>query len=440
LYGPAPTPQQITAIISPNLFWVCVVFGLLLSGAALSKRLNSATRAAFFCLGQVVILTAPLALVLPDVVFGDFPTIDKAGSFFYYQSGVHQHFLFHPIAALNDCGVQLIGVHMGHLWISEFFDLFLQDYGAFNAQALLYPALAWWCAALFFQEISGKWINAIVLGLPFGLGLHVYRDLNWYTIEKAAIFLLPLFAWTFYRVFSAHKRGGHQALRNAKRWTALAFALAAFVNWYLALVIGVGAALTVVLSRSKTLFRALALCVLVFLPLLLLQLALVAKGSPGSPDAFLNQRAALDHFSLAPLRWNRLELVNALNPAALLLVFWALLRTPRDGIDKVLLGVALGLFVFSLGPNLSNEIRNPVYMLAWSVVPGFWRVAKPEVFFYGTWLCLLAVTARAWSARSLAWAYPFMVIGWIFWVRSHPAYPGFSEFVDLVPVLCENTP
>lgn len=440
MYGPAPTPQQITASISPTLFWGCVVIGFLISCVALSTRLNSGTRAAFFCLGQVVMLTAPLALVLPDVVFGDFPTIDKAGSYFYYQSGVHQQFLFHPITALNDCGVQLIGVHMGHLWITEFFDLFLSDYGAFNAQALLYPALAWWCAALFFQEISGRWVNALVLGLPFGLGLHVYRDLNWYTIEKAAIFLLPLFAWTFYRVFLAHARGDRRAIRVAKRWAALCFALAAFVNWYLALVIGVGTALTVLLSRSKVLFKTLLLCILVFLPLLCLQLALVAKGSPASPEAFLNQRAALDHFSLVPLRWNRLELLNALNPVALLLVVWALLRSRKEAIDKVLLGVALGLFVFSLGPNLANEVQNPVYMLAWNVVPGFWRVAKPEVFFYGTWLCLLAVTARAGSTRSLAWAYPFMVVGWIFWVRGHPAYPGFSEFVDLIPVLCVNTP
>jgi len=440
LYGPPPNANQIAASVSPGLFWACLLLGILISSLALLSHWKPATRAAFFCLGQVVMLTTPLALVLPDLVFGDFPTIDKAGSFFYYQSGVHQQFLMHPFAALNDCGVQLIGVHMGHLWITQFFDLFLPDYGPFNAQALLYPALAWWCAALFFQSLGDKWVNAIVLGLPFGLGLHMYRDLNWYTIEKAAIFLLPLFAWAFYRVHTESQEK-KQPAQNRAHWVAAAcFVLAAFVNWYLALVIGAGAAMAVVASRSKALLKALAICIVAFLPLLILQLVLVSKGSPATPELFLEERAALDHFSLVPLRWNRLELLNALHPMAIGLVLWGLLKGRRDGLDRVLLCVALGLFVFSLGPNLPGDVRNPVYMLAWKTIPGFWRVAKPEVFFYGTWLCLLGVASRSWSQRNLAWAYPLMVLGWIIWVRGHPAYPSYSEFLELTPVLCENTP
>lgn len=438
MYGPPPNLAQIEATIHPGFFWGAIFAGVLISFFALTGNQKPGVKAAWFILGQVIMMTAPLALVLPNLVFGDFPTIDKAGSFFYYQSDVHVRFLTSPIASLNDCGVQLIGVHMGHLWVTEFFDLFLGNYGPFNIQALLYPALAWWCAALFFQSISKGWINAVVLGMPFGLGLHVYRDLNWYTIEKAAIFLLPLFAWSLYRVHLSRERGGHKAHRKAVKIAAACFFLTAFINWYLALVAAAGVAMALVLSRSKPLFKAFFFCLLAISPLIILQLLLVSKGSPGSPEMFLEERAALDHFSLHPLLWNRLELLNALHPVALVLLVWGLVRTKRTPLDNLLLGVAFGLFLFSLGPNLPGGFTNPAYMIAWKLVPGFWRVAKPEVFFYGTWLCLLAFTARAWAGKSLALAYPLMVLGWIFWVRGHPAYPDFSEFVDLTPALCEN--
>jgi hypothetical protein len=438
LYGPPPNTQQIQASIHPALFWACVLLGLFISFLALTGRQKPSVKAAIFCLGQVIMLTAPLALVIPNVVFGDFPTIDKAGSFFYYQSDVHVRFLMHPVASLNDCGVQLIGVHMGHLWVTEFFDLFLNGYGPFNIQALLYPALAWWCAALFFQSISKSWINAVVLGMPFGLGLHIYRDLNWYTIEKAAVFLLPLFAWSLYQVHLAQDQGDKKIRRRSSQIAALCFFLTAFINWYLALVAAAGAAMAVVLSRSKPLLKAFLFCLLAISPLIVLQLLLVAKGSPGTPEMFLEERAALDHFSLHPLRWNRLELLNALHPVALVLLVWGFIRKQREPLDNLLLLVAMGLFMFSLGPNLVSDVTNPVYMVAWKLVPGFWRVAKPEVFFYGTWMCLLAFTARAWAGRSLMLAYPLMVLGWVLWIRAHPAYPDFSEFAELTPALCEN--
>ena len=171
-----------------------MALGLAISASSRSSRFTPAVRAWLFCFGQTLALTAPLGLMISQGVYGDFPTIDKAGSYLYYQDGVHIRSLLHPIASLNDCAVQLIGVHMGHLWLDQFFDLFLSGYAPFNAQALLFPALAWWCCSLFFRELGADWRAAIATSLPFGLTLHIFRDLNWYTIEKAAIFLLPLYS------------------------------------------------------------------------------------------------------------------------------------------------------------------------------------------------------------------------------------------------------
>ena len=153
MYGPPTDPQQIP-VDFPNIdIGLSILAGCLISSLSLIKSMRPSVRAWFFILGQVVLLTAPLFMGLDSSVFGDYPTIDKTGSFLYYQDGVHIRALLHPIASLDDCAVQLIGVHLGHLWITGFFDLFLDEYGPLNVQALLYPALAWWMAALFFREL-----------------------------------------------------------------------------------------------------------------------------------------------------------------------------------------------------------------------------------------------------------------------------------------------
>ena len=426
-YGPPPTPAQVNLEIAPTTVFICVALGLAISASSRSSRFTPAVRAWLFCFGQTLALTAPLGLMISQGVYGDFPTIDKAGSYLYYQDGVHIRSLLHPIASLNDCAVQLIGVHMGHLWLVQFFDLFLSGYAPFNAQALLFPALAWWCCSLFFRELGADWRAAIATSLPFGLTLHIFRDLNWYTIEKAAIFLLPLYSLMLLR---AHRQGG--------RWiglSALCFVSTAWINWYLALVAAAGAGVAALLARSASLWKAVGLSALALLPLVAYQLALVSRGSPGDPQTFLELRAAMDHFSLTPLEWNRLEWWAALSPVGLLLLVARLRQGDLSGVDRLLLSVAGVLFLFSLGPNLGGGLTNPVYMLAWHVVPGFWRVAKPEVFFYGSWLCLLAVASRS-SFASHRLLYPCMVLVWLGLTRTHSAYPGFTQEIALNPALC----
>ena len=442
MYGPKYSPgSEPNVLQTPDeALWFTIALGTALTACALFRQLNPKTRAWLFCFGQVVLLTAPLALVLSSGFYGDYPTTDKAGSLYYYLDGVHERFLFEPVKSLNDCAVQLIGVHMGHLWVTAFFDLFLPPNGAFNIQALVYPALAWWSAALLLHRIGGRWDNAIVLGFAYGLCLHVFRDLNWYTIEKAAIFALPLYAYALLR---AHEDGG--------KWvwlSGLFFFGAAFLNWYLALVAGAGACLAIASSRSMALLKSLGYGLLFLSPLIVVQLLLMRNGDPGVPiehdyanlqTLYLEERAALDSVSLTSMTWNRLELLHALNPCALILILAGLFRGPLRGIEKNLLLIAAGLFAFSLGPYLFDGIKNPVYIAAWKIVPGFWRVAKPEVFFYGTWICMLALAASRWRDVSLKWAYPIMLLLWVWLVRGHPAYPGFSVFEYSAPKLCNTT-
>lgn len=430
LYGPPPHPRQVHVDLEmlnhPELYALCLGVGLAVSLLAMVKRWPPALRAWCFISGQVLMLTAPLGAVFTRHVFGAYPTIDKSGSLLFYLEGVHRTVTFHPIEALSDPAARLIGVHVGHLWVTAFFDLFLEPFAAFNVQGLLYPALGWWCAALLLREFSESWRVAVVLAWPFGMGLHVFRDLNWYTIEKASVFALALLAWALVK---AWKSGG--------RWTwvtGLVYVGAAFLNWYWALVGAAGAALVLAVTRSRDVAKACAWSAGLALPLVAYQYALLSgPGTLGDPETFLNERASQDVFSLVPLAWNRLEVHRAVNMVVAGLAFFGALAGLRVRFVQGVLAVASGLFLLSLGPYLVHEVQNPVYMLLHTVMPGFWRVAKPEVFFEGTYLCLLVLAA--WQVRGrrieAAWFYPLWVPAWLILVRTHPAYPEFSEFVEM---------
>jgi len=428
-------------IDDPWAYVACLVIGAVLTAAALWKRPPVQVRAALLILGQTIILTAPLAVHIEDYWYGAFPTVDKEGSLLFYLDGVHRRMLLHPLATLTDPAVRLIGVHTGHLWVTELFDLFLSPMGAFNIQGLLYPALAWFAAWLLLRDVCGDDRVSFVLSFAWGTGLHMFRDLDWYTIEKAAIFWLALFAWALHR---AWQRGG--------RWpwiTAALFALMSWMNLYLGLVGGALGALAL-LAVAWPAFRqrawtpqllqvaqACAASLVLAAPLLLWQGAVMRSGPGlGSPEQFLWQRAALDGFSLVPLRWNRLEIHRALNVVALGLALFGVFGSWRDGRVRFATGAALVLWVLSIGPVLlPGPVENPVYMAARAVVPGFWRVARPEVFFHASWLLLLCIAAiqlvRAAPRRGgLGLLYALFLLAWMVSVRSHPAYPDMTMPLD----------
>ncbi len=433
MYGPPADPRQLLApaelLASPGRWALCLGLGLgLLLLAWRARGWREAPRVLLAMAGVVLLATAPLAAMLNDVVYGAWPSTDKVGSYLFYLDGVHRRLLSQPLQATDDPALRLIGAHVGHLWVTEFFDLFLNTHGAFNVQAIFYPLLAWFCAWLLMRELGSDPLAAMLAAFPFGLGLHVFRDLQWATVEKSAVFGLPMFAWLLLR---ARARGGtHLA------WAALAFAATAWLNWYLALLNGTLLLVYLLWARNR---RATLLglgSLLACLPLLVLQLELFqGAGALADPQRFLWERAALDVLSIWPPRWNHLELWRSLNLACLALGLWGIWTQRRD--RRILLGtlLAAGLAILSMGPLLwgsrQHGLPNPLCWLAWTTIPGFWRVAKPEFFLEGSYLFLLVMAALQLSRLRLAPRTMFLlgllfVIGWLLSVRTHPAFPVFT--------------
>ena len=104
--------------------------------------------------------------------------------------------------------------------------------------------------------------------------------------------------------------------------------------------------------------------------------------------------------------------------------------------DAELLGLGRRLGRLALGGGVTSLLalgptHNPVYLGLFEVVPGFWRIAKPETFFHVTWLALLVVAARRLadtqpSRRALVALASLFALGWIVSVRTHPVYPRFT--------------
>jgi hypothetical protein len=436
MIGPPRSPLQIDfeagLFQTPGEFALTVVIGLAIACLSLRSSLSPRARLFWFCLGHTIVLTTPLLGLLDVAVFGDYPTVDKQGSLLFYLDGVHERVTFSPFQSLSDPAAQLIGVHVGHLWMVAALDIFFSPHGAMNGLGILLPALAWWGCALLLREFKVGWEWAVAMSLPFGLGLHLFRDLNWYTIEKAAIFWLPLF---FLAVLRAYQRGGRWPL-----YAAICFALMAFTNWYLALVsaaaLGIG---QVCMIRDKRLWRISMGTAALALPLAIYQMALLINAPNVDPQIYLDQRAALDILSLGGFQWNRLPLWRAVELLAFSYGIKTIFVYRNEPIIRLFGAVATGLFLLAIGPNITSSIQNPVFMIIWNIVPGFWRVAKPEVFFYGTWLLVLACSAYGLSKsiqlnvpsrnRRLA-IYCVSLVWWVFAVRNHEVYPQFSTPVE----------
>lgn len=412
MYGPPPDPRQVyapTGIFSEPWAWVaCLVIGAALAWAAGTKR------PFLFILGATLALTTPFGAFATTYVWGQFPTIDKAGSLLFYLDGVMWRF-WDP----SDPAIRLIGVHVGHLWVSAAFDVFVSSTAAFNLQAFLNLVLGWYCAWLLLDELSGDREVSLVLAFPFGMGLHLFRDINWYTIEKSGVYWIPLYAWALVK---AYRVGG--------RWigvAALIYVATLFYNFYLGvLCAGIGA--LALLARKRDVTLAVGASALAALPLVALQLATMrGDGALGDPETFLTQRAALDIFELWPPKWNRLEAWRALNVVALGLAAVGFAQRKNRWIG----GVALAFFVLALGP-----VHNPVYLLLFEVIPGFWRIAKPETFFHVTWLAILVVATRVLadakpSRPVVATIGALFAVGWAVSIRAHPVYPRFTLPLDL---------
>ena len=436
MYGPPPSTRQVELLSGPlDLPWAwaaCALLGFALLGLGLWLRRRHETPGWLLIIGaQVALLTAPSAALVERAVWGAWPTVDKAGSFLFYLDGVH----LRPFStgALDDPSLALIGVHVGHLWLTALLDLVFSTHGAFHAQALLQIWLAWVCGWLLLRNLGARPWTAMLAAMPFAMGLHVFRDVTWYTIEKSAVFGIPLFLWAINR---ARLRGGGQVAL-----AALVMLGCAVFNWYLALVNLALLGLWLLGARSRRALLTTAACCLALAPLILFQsLLLRDAGALTDPQRFLWERAALDVLTLWPPRWYHLELWRALNLPLMLLGavgLWLQRERPEARYGAA---VVLVLGLLSTGPMLLGEqgsgLPNPVFMAAWKLVPGFWCIARPEFLFEGAWLVLLASAALAlerWRPgwRTLLALQVALLMGWAWGVRGHPAYPGFSEPVPV---------
>lgn len=354
-----------------------------------------------FIVGAVIALTTPAAAYFPTYVWGAFPTIDKAGSLLFYQEGVHWHIL-----DASDPAVRLIGVHLGHLWVTALFDTVLSPFAAMNAHALLNLCLNWYCAFLLLRAVSGDSGAALLLAFPFAMGLHIFRDINWYTIEKSGVYWIPLYAWTLWR-----------ARTGTARWIGVAAAVYAAMFLYNAYwgVLGAAIGAAALLSGERRVMLAVGASAFAALPIILQQARLMTGTEIATPAAFA-ERAALDSVTLWPPLWNRLEAWRALDLIGISLALFGLRANWRW------FAIAAAFGALSLGPAF------PPFAWITAFVPGLWRFAKPEVFFEVTWLAILVAASVTLagldlSRRVLA---TIMIASWILSVRTHPVYPGFT--------------
>ena len=140
-------------------------------------------------------------------------------------------------------------------------------------------------------------------------------------------------------------------------------------------------------------------------------------------DQFL-QRASLDRFSIWPLSWNRLPWFVSISPLLLAGLIWGGVQKQLNG--KYLL-VSLLFFLLSLGPDLGNSIPNPVY-LALNSVPSFWRFAKPEAFFFVSFVGILSILIHIKSNRmTLAVVGILISIQWFSIIRKQKEYPSYMS-------------
>jgi hypothetical protein len=366
-----------------------------------------------FCLAATIACTTPLLAVSSDAIWGAFPTIDKEGSLLFYRDGVHLR-----LFQFSDPAHRLIGFHMGHLWIAQFLDLFTSDIGAFNLQGLLNIALTWYCTTLLLCEMGAKKIWAWLLASQLALHLHLFRDINFYTIEKSAIYPLSFF-W-------------YCTLRTAKGWKygpimmGLSFFISSWINLYWGIFETLLTPCIFLIHRKdghqRRLIKGVISCFIFGLCIAVYQQLLTTSGPPFAHTEQFSQRAALDRFSIWPLSWNRLSWYTSLTP---LLFIGIVGGITQKKLETKYLGITLFFFLLSLGPNIFENTQNPIY-LALSKVPSLWRFAKPEAFFFISFIGLLSSLIHIKPNRMVLTIIGILIsIQWFSITRTQEEYPQY---------------
>ena len=364
-----------------------------------------------YTLATCIVLTTPLVGICTEAVWGAYPTIDKEGSLLFYRDGVH-----HRLFSFSDSAHRLIGFHLGHLWISQVLDWFVGDIGAFNLQALLNVTLTWYCTYRLLYLIGGSQLWSWILASQLGLHLHLFRDIQFYTIEKSAIYPLLI----FWESFVQASRGE----RKAPIWMGLSFFLASWINLYWGIFCVL---LTVPLlwiyrnKNRKVIVQGIFCCIIFGVGVGAYQQLLTVSGPPFAHGDRFMERAAMDNVSIWPPSWNRIPWYASVSPLLLALVGWAW-RTKR--LHKEFVGVGTLFFILSLGPYILETVPNPLYQ-GLTTLPALWRFAKPEAFFFLTFIAILTTSTKLNPSKKGC-----IIIGIIFllqWggLRTQKEYPSY---------------
>ena len=401
-------PRQVPYQTATQDYIITIIIGMCI--CALSTRIAKCSLL-LRCIGVVIILTTPILAISSDAIWGAFPTIDKEGSLLFFRDGVYKQ-----IFNVSDPAHRLIGFHLGHLWISAFFTIWIKDYQAFTLHALINIILTWYTTTLFLRELGASKTWAWLVGSMLGLHLHLFRDINFYTIEKSALYPLIFFWYT--------------TVRTAKGWSkgpfimGLSFLFSSWINLYWGILEVVLAPILLVLHRKQDLnamIRGLLYCVFFGVGIAFYQYMLTISGPPFAHAEQFAQRAALDNVTLYPFSWNRLHWFSSI---PLLLIFLIGYAGYRKQLYIHYLPLILFCGILSLGPYLHGTIPNPIF-IAFQSIPGLWRFAKPEIFFFLSFLGLLTMIVHIEPTKTHIRMFCILfLIQWICTVRIQEEYPN----------------
>lgn len=424
--GPPIDPSEIMYHASRGQYIFSIFLGSLFLCIAYRRREKELRAKFLFSLGVVFLLTAPWIGSFTEAVIGAYPTIDKQGSLLFYLDGVHQRALLSPISSLEDPAYRLIGFHLGHFWIVAFFDIFVSSFAAYNAQMFLNLVLNLVVGILFLEKMEISKKKSLFFAVILGLQLHVFRDLHWYTIEKSALFWVFGF-WIWLIELCKVNRG-----KKYPWWgLGIVYVLSTWINFYWGILLGIlGFLYSLRMIRYRfseyiDFWKGIALCGVLGLGISWIQLQLSAPHqSFATPEQFL-ERAILDSFTLSPLSWNRMGFWQAINPIILILGFFALKQRAITWFEGIL---ALLFFLLSLGPTILG-LSNPIYLFL-SLIPGLWRLAKPEIFFLITYALLIIWAGRVQFSRKIQIGIIILMLSfWIIGLRTSKAYPYLTEYI-----------
>lgn len=368
-------------------------------------------------------MTSPWLGTLTESVIGAYPTIDKEGSLFFFNQGVHTDWLTHPSTAFDNKGLQLIGVHIGHLWLVEVWSWIVSPISAFNIQMLanlICNALAVWWWLDDSEDFQPEWIG-LLTAVILGAQLHVFRDIHWYTIEKSMLF--PVFL--YWGALNRLPKDSKMAF-----WIPVFYTMATLLNFYWGILLGLLTLTQFGLNREYhrlTVFKPLAITGLVGIALGRLQMTLQSDHRRFAEATDFLTRASLDIFDVHSLQWNRMEFWQSINIPICLYFGWLLIQR-RIPLQTTILGSVF--LMLSFGPMLTSSLQNPIYFIL-STIPGMWRFAKPEIFFFVPYAIMVYSTFKApifhkW--HKLYWC--IVAIVYLIGLYSSPAFPYQSVFVQ----------